>query len=162
MVKCNDNNAVVVFIMNGFNEDLLKHMPHMQQLKSKGFSGKVVPTFPYENEPVNFSFLTGSDPNIHGVVANHFFDQRHGELDYKKEQFYRYNPQVKPLWAYRGLRTECVDIHGSEFSFYGQKCSQSTSVSSVDRNISLLLPYFMVNYSFPTEIPLPHSMESAE
>lgn len=124
-IRC---NVVVVLMLNGFNEDLLKYAPNMRRLRSEGFSGKVFPTFPYENEPINFSFATGLDPNLHGVVANHFYDHRDGELFYTQEKFYKHFDRVAPLWSFRGDRAFCVDWHGSQFDFHRQKCRQAQKV----------------------------------
>lgn len=125
--------AVLVIMLHGFDRALLSHAPNMKRLVEGGFSGDVLPTFPYENEPIAHSFATGLDPSVHGLVANHFYDHKEGEMFYKKEKFYTFAGRAKPLYAYDGSRSFCFDWHGSQFTYHGQTCRQADTVIYIQK-----------------------------
>lgn len=68
---------VVVFVCDGLRPDRIapSHMPNLSALRDQGVWFRNSRTvFPSETRVAAASFVTGSQPGTHGIVANDFFD----------------------------------------------------------------------------------------
>src|SRR6185503_7990402 len=76
----------VVLNVVGLTESVLgPHTPHINALRSRGGSARIVPAFPAVTCTAQSTYLTGSDASAHGIVGNGWYDRDLAEVHFWKQ-----------------------------------------------------------------------------
>ena len=94
-----DSDTVVLISMDGVRHDFLDatSLPALERMQRDGARAeRLIPVYPSNTFPGHVSIATGTWPDVHGIIDNHFEDAEHG--------VYRYNGdadwiKAEPLWA---------------------------------------------------------------
>jgi len=62
-----------------------EHTPNLYRLMTNGSSGRILATLPGLTCPMQATYLTGKNPNIHGIVANGWYDREYNEIWFWKQ-----------------------------------------------------------------------------
>ncbi|MXX28293.1 MAG: alkaline phosphatase family protein, partial [Gammaproteobacteria bacterium] len=93
------SGTVVLISMDGVRHDFLDAtpLPASERMQREGARAeRLIPVYPSNTFPGHVSIATGTWPDVHGIIDNHFEDAEHG--------VYRYNGdadwiKAEPLWA---------------------------------------------------------------
>jgi predicted AlkP superfamily pyrophosphatase or phosphodiesterase len=102
--------------LDGFRHDYVRRVatPHFDRLGAEGaHAGRLIPPNPSLTFPGHASLATGVRPEVHGILANRFFDRARGSYSYDDDVTW-YN--VDPLWIHatrQGVRTHVFHWVGS-------------------------------------------------
>jgi hypothetical protein len=114
--------TVILISLDGVRADFLdgEELPALSRMAREGARAEaLVPVFPSLTFPNHVSMATGTWPDRHGIVANHFLDRERGEFDYSNEASWI---QAEPLWAAaerQGVRAATFFWVGSETAWRG-------------------------------------------
>jgi hypothetical protein len=114
--------TVILISLDGVRGDLLEdeQLPALRRMLREGARAEaLVPVFPSLTFPNHVSMATGTWPDRHGIVANHFLDRERGEFDYANESSWI---QAEPLWVAaerQGVRAATFFWVGSETAWRG-------------------------------------------
>jgi arylsulfatase A-like enzyme len=114
--------SVILISLDGVRSDLLEdeQIPALRRVIREGARAEaLVPVFPSLTFPNHVSMATGTWPDRHGIVANHFLDRERGEFDYSNEASWI---QAEPLWVAaerQGVRAASFFWVGSETAWRG-------------------------------------------
>ena len=109
--------------MDGLRHDHpdLKPLPAFQRIARTGVrAGRLVPVFPSNTFPGHVSLATGTYPDVHGIVDNHFIDRERGTYRYSADADWI---QAEPLWIAaerQGVPAATYFWVGSESDWRGQ------------------------------------------
>ena len=122
--------TVILLSWDGMRYDYADRgdFPGLARMAREGVrAGRLTPVYPSSTFPGHVSMATGTYPDVHGIVDNHFFDRsrpRNGGV-------YRMSPEAdwleaEPLWIAaerQGVRTATYFWVGSETDWRGQGTS---------------------------------------
>ncbi|MYF50453.1 MAG: alkaline phosphatase family protein [Gammaproteobacteria bacterium] len=114
--------TVVLISMDGVRHDFLDAtpLPALERMQREGARAeRLIPVYPSNTFPGHVSIATGTWPDVHGIIDNHFEDAERG--------MYRYNGDAnwinaEPLWAAaerQGLPAATYFWVGSETEWNG-------------------------------------------
>ena len=89
---------VVVLSWDGVRHDYPERaeFPGLSRLQSEGVRARrLTPVYPSKTFPGHVSIATGTYPDVHGIVDNHFFDRERGEFLYGDAAAWM---TAEPLW----------------------------------------------------------------
>ncbi len=89
---------VVVLSWDGVRHDYpeLAEFPGLGRLQNEGARARrLTPVYPSNTFPGHISIATGTYPDVHGIVDNHFLDRKQGEFRYEDAAHWI---QAEPLW----------------------------------------------------------------
>lgn len=124
--------TVILIAWSGMRHDYpdLDSFPGLDRLMAEGARAlRMRPVYPSDTFPNTISIATGTYPDVHGIIANNFYDKVQG--DYNHEQ----SPTsdwllAEPLWLAaerQGVRAAVHSWIGSEGSWREQKPSYQKS-----------------------------------
>lgn len=90
---------VVVLSWDGARHDYPERaeFPGLNRLQTEGVRARrLTPVYPSKTFPGHVSMATGTYPDVHGIVDNHFFDQERGEFVYGNAAAWM---TAEPLWV---------------------------------------------------------------
>ena len=116
------SGTVVLISMDGVRHDFLDAtpLPALERMQREGARAEwLIPVYPSNTFPGHVSIATGTWPDVHGIIDNHFEDAERG--------LYRYNGDAnwinaEPLWAAaerQGLPSATYFWVGSETDWNG-------------------------------------------
>ena len=90
--------VVVVLSWDGVRHDYPERaeFPGLHRVQNEGVRARrLTPVYPSSTFPGHVSIATGTYPDVHGIVDNHFFDRERGEFRYGDAAQWM---QAEPLW----------------------------------------------------------------
>ena len=90
---------VVVLSWDGVRHDYPEraHFPGLGRMRTEGVRARrLTPVYPSKTFPGHVSIATGTYPDVHGIVDNHFFDRDRGEFRYGDAADWM---MAEPLWS---------------------------------------------------------------
>ena len=114
--------TVVLVSMDGVRHDLLDGapLPALQRMQREGARAeRLIPVYPSNTFPGHVSIATGTWPDVHGVIDNHFEDAERGVYRYEDDAEWI---KAEPLWAAaerQGLPAAAYFWIGSETDWNG-------------------------------------------
>ena len=114
--------TVVLVSMDGVRHDLLDGapLPALQRMQREGARAeRLIPVYPSNTFPGHVSIATGTWPDVHGVIDNHFEDAERGVYRYEDDAAWI---KAEPLWAAaerQGLPAAAYFWIGSETDWNG-------------------------------------------
>ncbi|MCY3793217.1 MAG: ectonucleotide pyrophosphatase/phosphodiesterase, partial [Gammaproteobacteria bacterium] len=114
--------TVVLVSMDGVRHDLLDDapLPALQRMQREGARAeRLIPVYPSNTFPGHVSIATGTWPDVHGVIDNHFEDAERGVYRYEDDAEWI---KAEPLWAAaerQGLPAAAYFWIGSETDWNG-------------------------------------------
>ena len=92
-------DIVVLISMDGVRHDFLDgaSLPALQRMQREGARAeRLIPVYPSNTFPGHVSIATGTWPDVHGVIDNHFEDAERGTYRYEADASWI---KAEPLWA---------------------------------------------------------------
>jgi predicted AlkP superfamily pyrophosphatase or phosphodiesterase len=130
-VRSADEPSVILLSLDGVRHDYLERddLPAFARLMKQGAVAKrLLPVFPSITFPSHVSIATGTHPDVHGIVANHFWDSARGEeYDYSAEANWL---NAEPLWITaerQGIPAAVFFWVGSETDWRGARATHRKS-----------------------------------
>ena len=117
-----DPETVVVVSMDGVRHDFLDDgpLPALERMQRQGArAGRLTPVYPSNTFPGHVSIATGTWPDVHGIIDNHFEDAERGTYRYEADANWI---RAEPLWAAaerQGLPAATYFWVGSETDWNG-------------------------------------------
>ena len=93
------SETVVLISMDGVRHDFLDGapLPALQRMQREGARAeRLTPVYPSNTFPGHVSIATGTWPDVHGVIDNHFEDAERGTYRYEADANWI---KAEPLWA---------------------------------------------------------------
>ncbi len=93
------SQTVVLVSMDGVRHDFLDAapLPALQRMQREGARAeRLIPVYPSNTFPGHVSIATGTYPDVHGVIDNHFEDTERGTYRYEADANWI---KAEPLWA---------------------------------------------------------------
>lgn len=119
--KINKNDIVILLSFDGIRWDSIYDIKGFSIINDSGFRAKKLRSvFPSMTLPAHASLTTGTYPEKHGIVLNHFLEKNSGLL-FKKENNVRWLKR-EPIWAIlekKGLQTALIRWPLSKGSYEG-------------------------------------------
>lgn len=115
--------VVIVLSWDGMRHDYPDRLPlpALARLAERGVrAGRLIPVFPSNTFPGHVSLATGTYPDIHGIVDNHFIDAERGRYRMSGDADWI---QAEPLWIAaerQGVPAATYFWVGSESDWRGQ------------------------------------------
>ncbi len=118
-------SIVVVLSWDGMRNDYPDRgdYPALARMAREGARATLTPVYPSSTFPGHVSLATGTYPDRHGILDNHFFDRERGEYHYASDADWL---DAEPLWIAaerQGVRTATYFWVGSETDWRGQGVS---------------------------------------
>ncbi|MFP6834867.1 MAG: alkaline phosphatase family protein [Pseudomonadales bacterium] len=121
-------STVILLSWDGMRYDYADrgNFPGLMRMQNEGVrAGRLTPVYPSSTFPAHVSLATGTYPDRHGIVDNHFFDRTRTRNDGS----YRMSSdadwiQAEPLWIAaqrQGVATATYFWVGSETDWHGQR-----------------------------------------
>ena len=114
--------TVLLVSMDGVRHDFLDfaRLPALQRMQRQGARAeRLIPVYPSNTFPGHISIATGTWPDVHGVIDNHFEDRERGVYRYEADASWI---KAEPLWVAaerQGLPTAAYFWVGSETDWNG-------------------------------------------
>ncbi|MFU8813726.1 MAG: alkaline phosphatase family protein [Pseudomonadales bacterium] len=118
-----DAPVVVLLSWDGVRHDYPDRvsLPGLERMARDGVrAGRLVPVFPSSTFPGHVSLATGTHPDRHGIIDNHFFDAERGRYRMSADADWI---EAEPLWIAaerQGVPTATYFWVGSESDWRGQ------------------------------------------
>ena len=116
------DGTVVLISMDGVRHDFLERgpLPALGRMQRDGaHAERLIPVYPSNTFPGHVSIATGTWPDVHGVIDNHFEDAERGVYRYEADADWI---KAEPLWAAaerQGLPAAAYFWVGSETDWNG-------------------------------------------
>ena len=116
------SETVVLISMDGVRHDFLDRtpLPALERMQREGMRAeRLIPVYPSNTFPGHVSIATGTYPDVHGVIDNHFEDAERGTYRYEDDADWF---KAEPLWAAaerQGLPAAAYFWVGSETDWNG-------------------------------------------
>jgi len=116
--------TVILLSWDGVRHDYLAlaELPALQRMAAEGLrADRLTPVYPSNTFPGHVSLATGTYPDRHGIVDNHFLDRQRGWYHMSGEADWL---QAEPLWisaTRQGITTATYFWVGSESDWRGQR-----------------------------------------
>lgn len=116
------SGTVVLISMDGVRHDFLDatSLPALERMQREGARAeRLIPVYPSNTFPGHVSVATGTWPDVHGIIDNHFEDAEHGVYRYSGDANWI---EAEPLWAAaerQGLPAATYFWVGSETDWNG-------------------------------------------
>lgn len=102
-VQCLSQHPILIVVSydafgaNFFHQNLV---PQMEKLKKVGtYADYLINVFPTKTFPNHHSIATGLYPEVHGVIANKYFDPKTETFKSIDYDLFHYNEDVVPIWV---------------------------------------------------------------
>ena len=128
---------VVVLSWDGVRHDYPERaqFPGLERMQAEGVRARrLTPVYPSKTFPGHVSIATGTYPDVHGIVDNHFFDRGRGEFRYDDAAGWM---TAEPLWIAaerQGVRAATYFWVGSASDWRGAGVSYRVAPYDADRS----------------------------
>ncbi len=136
-----DHQRVLLISLDGFRHDYIEayNLVNFAKFISEGTRASYNnPQFPAQSYPNHWSMVTGAHVDVHGIIANNFYDPDYNEYFNKNKKDLKWWNETEPIWSIasrQGIKTGVFYWPGSDVAFTNES-NFYTKIPSHD-NMSL-------------------------